>query len=215
MKNVRHLELLLEEVPEFNTPSKLLEQYITPSRIAAHLLWEAYIKGMISNRVVIDPGCGTGKLAYGALLLGASQTYCIDIDNESLNIAKEFIESKMRELNVRSEVEFILADVRLGMPLRPLRDCTVIMNPPFGVWFRGADLKFLNESLKVCRNVFSIHKASQGFLRKVSELEAKMPSLRHQVMEEHLIGLRMSMPHHKKRIHYVRVVTVMFNNSAS
>ena len=214
VRNVKQLELFLEDVPEFRNPLKELEQYTTPSRIAAHLMWEAYMRGKISGRTVIDLGCGTGKLAYGALLLNASHIYCLDIDNDALSIAKEFIEERMYELNLGGEVEFILSDIRSGSPIRPLGNCTVVMNPPFGIWSRGADIEFLKESLKICGDIFSIHKASEGLLQKISELKSQIPSLKYKVLAQDLMGLRMSMSHHRKRIHYFRVIAVMLNNNS-
>ncbi len=212
VKNAKQLELLLEKVPGFRNPSKELEQYTTPSRIAAQMLWTAYMKKKISGKVVIDLGCGTGKLAYGAALLDASRVYCIDIDKEALNIAKEFINEKINELGLRNIVDFLLADIRSGIPLRPLGNCTVVMNPPFGIWSRGADIEFLKESLKICRDMFSIHKVSEGLLRKINELKSLAPSLNYEVLSQDVMGLRMSMPHHRKRIHYIKVMVVMLNN---
>jgi len=212
VRNAKHLELLLEKVPEFMNPSKELEQYTTPSRIAAHMLWTAYMKEKISGKIVIDLGCGTGKLAYGAMLLNASSVYCVDIDKDALNIAKEFISERINELGLRGVVDFLLADIRSGIPLRPPENCTIVMNPPFGIWSKGADMEFLKESLKMCRNIFSIHKASEGLLKKMNELKSLAPSLSYRVLFQDLMGLRMSMPHHRKRIHYIKVMVVMLNN---
>ena len=213
VKGVKKLELLLEEVPDFRNPLRSLEQYSTPSRIAAHLLWNAYMEGRISRKNVVDLGCGTGKLAYGALLLEASSIYCVDIDRDALSTAKEFIREKQCELNSGSIAEFILADVRSGLPLRSLDDCTVVMNPPFGIWSRGADFEFLKESLGICQYVYSIHKASRGFLEKLGSLRTALPYLKYEVLLQDDMELKMSMPNHRKKIHRVRIVVIRLNNS--
>ena len=67
----KDLEIILSTLKGFERPKPELEQYTTPSSLAAELLWQAYIDGNIEGKIVVDLGCGTGILALGAAILGA------------------------------------------------------------------------------------------------------------------------------------------------
>ena len=58
----RHLEIHLERVAGFNSPSTSLEQYSTPATLAAELVHFAFMKDDLADSVY-DLGCGTGILA--------------------------------------------------------------------------------------------------------------------------------------------------------
>ena len=96
----RKLEMLLEEVEDFSDPELELEQYQTPSPLAAEILHFAYMQGDLDDSVQ-DLGCGTGILAIGAKLLGARKVVGYDTDPKALEIAK----INARKLGV--EVEFV------------------------------------------------------------------------------------------------------------
>ena len=68
----KELEMLLQKIPEFNSPKPNLEQYLTPAPIAADLLFTAAQYGDIENKIVVDLGCGTGIFSFGAYLCGHS-----------------------------------------------------------------------------------------------------------------------------------------------
>jgi len=78
--NLRQLEMRLERLQGFERPTARLEQYQTPAPVAARLLHHAAMQGAIEGRRVCDLGCGTGILACGAALLGASAVTGVDID---------------------------------------------------------------------------------------------------------------------------------------
>jgi len=114
------------------------EQYPTPASVAADVLWRAFLAGDIEGKLVVDLGCGTGRLAYGASLLGA-RSICLELDLELL-----------REAPLE---ERVLAEV----PRVPLRRAdTVIMNPPFGTKVKRADRAFLLAAFDLAPTVYSI-----------------------------------------------------------
>jgi len=157
MKKIRkkkQLEMAIQSIPPHPNPKVELEQYSTPAIIAADLLWNAYSLGDIENSEIIDLGCGTGILSIGSLLLGAKKVTGVDIDEESLAIARLNSEN----LNI----EFVCCDIS---DVNCFDGCdVVIQNPPFGSQKkseRGADLKFIDKA-KECspRVIYSFHMAS-------------------------------------------------------
>lgn len=154
----KELEIILQELEPHPDPSVKLEQYMTPGDVAATMLHLAYSQGAIKDKVVYDLGCGTGRLAVGAALLGSKKAVGIDIDESALEIARE----NARRSGV--EVELIRSDVREFNA----RDVdTVMQNPPFGVQRRGADMIFLEKALDLADEVYSLHKSTRenrGFI---------------------------------------------------
>ncbi|MBC7100504.1 METTL5 family protein [Methanothermobacter tenebrarum] len=153
----RHLEILLEKVPDYASPKAGLEQYKTPSAIAADILWFAYNLGDIHGKHVMDLACGTGIFAIGAAILGAGKVFAVDIDKEALEVAVGAAE----ELGVADRIQFIEADIRDSiMELSRLKVDTLIQNPPFGsqrMVKRGADRIFIEGSLRISPVVYSFH----------------------------------------------------------
>lgn len=151
VRSKKELEILLSKTPDFKTHSIYLEQYTCDSVTASDLLWLAYMHKDVESKVVLDLGCGTGVLSYGALLMGAKEVLCIDIDFEALKIAKSFITNK--EL---THFEAVNADVEY-LWLKGVD--TVVMNPPFGVHRKGIDILFLRKALELKpKAVYTIHK---------------------------------------------------------
>lgn len=146
----KELEIILQKLDSHPDPKPELEQYMTPGDVAARLLQLAYSHDSIVQKSVLDLGCGTGRLAIGAALLGAEKVVGIDIDETALDIARKNAD--------QAEVEVIWrkADVR---KIRSPRVDTVIQNPPFGVQKRGADMDFLEKALQLGEHIYSIHKA--------------------------------------------------------
>lgn len=163
--NKKKLELLLEGLEGFSHPHIALEQYTTPTNVAAELLNIASLKGDIQGREVCDLGCGTGILGIGAGLLGARKVYLVDRDREALEIARRNAEKfSLGNVIVHSEVEEL-----------EIKAHTVLQNPPFGVHRRGADRAFLRKALEIAPVVYSMHKRETGdfVVRYVRELGAK------------------------------------------
>ncbi|MCO5384078.1 MAG: METTL5 family protein [Methanosarcina barkeri] len=152
----RKLEILLEEVEDFSDHELELEQYQTPSPLAAEILHFAYMQGDLDDSVQ-DLGCGTGILAIGAKLLGARTVLGYDTDPKALEIAK----INARKLGV--EVEFVSTDIAdvVGHVK------TTLMNPPFGARVKGRDRPFLSSALRTSEVIYSIHnRGSLAFIQK-------------------------------------------------
>lgn len=154
----KHLEILLEQVSGFASADLLKEQYKTSVSVAAELLFSAYMKGDIRDRVVFDLGCGTGILGIGSELLGSRCVVGVDCDIGALRIARE-----NALVQGCSNISFVCCDID--------RFCgsghTVVMNPPFGVQMKGGDRPFLRCAARIGDVIYSIHnKGSSGFVQK-------------------------------------------------
>lgn len=147
----KQLEIALQKLAPHPKPRVELEQYMTPGDVAAELLQLAYARGDIVGKTVYDLGCGTGRLAIGAALLGARKVVGVDIDGLALEVAAQNADK------VGVKVKWLRADVN---EFEAEDADTVIQNPPFGVQQRGADMKFLKRALKLAKAVYSIHKST-------------------------------------------------------
>ena len=161
------LETQLAVVAGFDSPDVHLEQYRTPPEIAAAVIHRADLEGDIADRQVADLGCGTGMLALGAALRGASTVVGVDIDPAPLRTAM----ANARKVGARSAVGWVCADAR-AVPLVDID--TVVMNPPFGAQqtARHADRGFLETAAAIAEVSYSIHNAgSEGFVEAFVEDE--------------------------------------------
>lgn len=163
--NLRHLEMRLERLAGFERPTARLEQYQTPAPVAARLLHHAAMQGAIEKRAVCDLGCGTGILACGAALLGASPAIGIEIDPAAIGVARRNADL----LGV--SVEFIVADIRdPGIDWNALACDTVVMNPPFGAQKVHADRPFIDRALEIAGEVYGIfNEGSTPFVAAYTE----------------------------------------------
>jgi putative methylase len=164
------LELFLSEITAQPTPQAHLEQYTISPSIASNILHiAAYANSDITGKMVLDLGCGTGRLSIGASYLGAESVVGIDIDKLAIKTA---IENTLKTNQAR-RVQWVLGDISCITG----RFNTVLQNPPFGVQTREADRAFLAKALEVGDSVYSLHnhpftdrqlikqlKASNGFL---------------------------------------------------
>jgi putative methylase len=192
MISKKELEILLERCESFKNPKADLEQYVTPSSIAADLLNLAALKGDIAGKKIFDLGCGTGRLAIGASLLDAKEVWGFDLDCFPLEIAKENSEK------LKAPVKWQCLDISL---LEDTCD-TVIQNPPFGVKNKGADRLFLKTALRLGKVIYTMHKTTtrdfvQNYIKKrdgsITDLAAVEFTLPH------------SYSYHKKRIKRIEV----------
>jgi putative methylase len=151
---LKNLEMMLQRLNGFSHPRPSLEQYQTPAPLAARLLFHALLKGDIEGKAVCDLGCGTGVLAIGAALLGASSVKGVEIDEKAIVTARE------NALLLDAEVEFILADVRDAGITEKTGPCdTVVMNPPFGAQKVHADRPFIDLALRIAPVTYGIFNA--------------------------------------------------------
>lgn len=151
----KQLEMMLERLEGFKSPSFQMEQYATPASIAAEMLFLAAMRGELE--AVCDLGCGTGILAIGAALLGA-RAIGVEIDRGALEVARR------NAMMLNADVEFIQADVK-NLSLRGIK--TVVMNPPFGAQRSSAgDRAFLDLAMRSAKTIYSLHnRGSERFIR--------------------------------------------------
>lgn len=159
MLNEHKLALILSRLEEHPNPKYNLQQSsITPS-IAAKVLKTAYSNGDIKNKVVYDLGCGTGRFAIGAALLGAKKIFGVDIDSEALKNVKENAKhiEKKTGYQITKNFHLIHADIK-----RLKAKCdTVVQFPPFIGVEKDIDIIFLKKALKIAKNVYSVHRPSK------------------------------------------------------
>ncbi len=189
----RDLAIKLQTIELHPTPRVTLEQYTIPADLAAEILFRAcYVHDDVEDKSVLDLGAGTGRLALGASILGASQVVGVDLDQTALEVAVR----SCRRLGL--EANWVLGDIEA---LRGPVD-TVFMNPPFGTKRAHADTDFLGVALRLGDAIYSIHKSSTR-----SYLERWFRE--HDVDAERMISTKLEIPHqfpfHKKKRAYVEV----------
>lgn len=146
--------MALQGVPPHPHPDPNLEQYHTPSIIAADVIWNAHACGDIQDLKVVDLGCGTGILALGSAMMGAVEVLGVDVDNDALQVAN----SEALRLEVQDKCHFLNMDIN---DFHESAD-TVIQNPPFGAQKanrKDGDRRFLEKALEVAPVVYSFHLA--------------------------------------------------------
>ena len=174
----KHLEMILENVPRHPNPKVELEQYSTPATIAGDLIWNAYGLGDICNMSVLDLGCGTGMFAIASSLMGASYSLGVDIDEESIALAKNTKNAIFQQHYIdSSNANFIVGDINSFNSISDLlnesnlgktnnnesslnRFDTLIQNPPFGSQEKGtrhADRKFMDFAVNSADVIYSFH----------------------------------------------------------
>lgn len=149
------LERLLQSVETHPSPKAFLEQYTIPVDVGADMLFQAaYAHDDVIEKTVADLGCGTGRLAIGAVLLGARKAVGIDIDRVAVKTAK----SNAEKLELRKKTSWAAGDIDV------LHGCfdAVLQNPPFGVQKRSADRRFLLKALELAPAIYSLHKSGEG-----------------------------------------------------
>ncbi len=169
----------------------------------AEILWEALLTGNIVGKTVIDLGCGTGRFAIAAAILGAKHVICLDIDHSALDIAKKCA--------LEMKVDDIIDFVRAWVPhVHFINVDTVIQNPPFGVWRKHADLIFLTTAFDLKpKTIYSIHKANPRS-RKVIMREAENRNYGTKIISRKRFLIPPFMKHHYKRKHYVLIEIFKF-----
>ena len=155
MVRKRDLERALSEIEVHPLPNAYLEQYTTPSKVAAEILYvTAYVYDDIIDKTVMDLGCGTGRLAIGAALLGAKEVFGVDVDRIAVRVAQKNAEI----MGVKEKTHWIAADIDV---VKGTFD-TVLQNPPFGVQRRRADRRFITKSLELSSTIYSFHKGGES-----------------------------------------------------
>ena len=176
---------ILFNSPDFKQPIPELEQYSTPPDIALEIIKKVNASGNLSGKVA-DLGCGTGRLAIAAAILGAKVTG-FEIDQKAISIAKDY--SKLNNLEI----------TWINQPIEGVEDSfdTVIMNPPFGSQRPGADKIFLEKAMEIAAHIWTIHlSGTRKFIEKLVE------DNNYQIIElyEFRYPLEKTMPFHSKDV---------------
>ncbi len=196
IRKLRDLELIIQEIPGYRSPKLQLEQYVTDANIVATAVWDAYMRGYLTNARVLDLGCGTGRFAIAASIMGARHVVCIDIDNDAIIIAKEH--AQKYGLN---NIDMVTMDVKASALMR--RFDIVFQNPPFGIWSgKGTDIDFLKIATNYGNTIYTIHKLSTlGFIsRKVKSWGCEI-----NVVDKVTITIPPMYRHHKMKKYKVEV----------
>ena len=191
----KHIEMLLSSLSPHPRPKLKFETYTLDAKSASYVLVTAgYTYDDVIGKRVIDLGCGTGILAIGAALMGANYTVGVDIDQDSIQVAKKNASS----LGV--DVHYVTGDIEA---IHKSFD-TALMNPPFGSWSRGADVRFLKKALNISAITYTLHKRSptnRRFLTNIISSEKKIV--------DRIFELELSLPptftFHKKKKYLVKV----------
>ncbi len=195
------LKVLLEQlIPTIESPSRALEQYTTPAEIALAMASWARDAGILEGSAVVDLGAGTCRIAVAALLLGARTAVAVDVDERPAPACL----SAAERLGLRGRLSYIVGYLSSSSgPLRPGLSDIVMMNPPFGVWRRGADREFLEYAMYLRpRAVIAVVKSGNlEFHRRL----ALGQGYRLKLIGVYDFPIPASMPHHRSRVRRVKV----------
>jgi len=194
MSSKKELEIFLSYLDQIEEKNNKLQQYDTPSKIAADILWTAFMRGDLEGKVA-DFGTGNGIFAIGAYFLGAKKVYAIEKDEKRIELAKQ----NSKEM----KIDFIHSDISEF----DQKIDTVIMNPPFGKKPRHMDRDFLLKAFDLSDNIYSIHTAnSYEFLRDF----ARQRGFNCQKIRELDFPIKRTFDWHKKPVKNFRVVVLLF-----
>jgi len=151
---VRRDELVrrIQSVPLPPEPAAALEQVATPAEAAADLVSTLDRRFGLPGRSVLDLGCGTGRLAIAAALLGAGPVAGVEVDARLAPVAR----AAARSLGV--SVKFHVADVSEWD--RPAD--IVVMNAPFGAQRRHADRPFWDRAFALAKSSVGAFASSES-----------------------------------------------------
>ncbi|XP_022919970.1 rRNA N(6)-adenosine-methyltransferase METTL5 [Onthophagus taurus] len=202
---LKYLEGILGQIDGFERPKVGLEQYVTPSHLASHMLYMIQSQyDEITDKIIGDFGSGCGALTIGASTLKASYVIGFEVDQEAIDIAL----CNLDDLDVNT-IDFINCDVRnISKRFSKFFD-TIIMNPPFGTKNnQGMDVLFLEKAFEMAKSsVYSLHKTStREFILKT----AKLNGVKAEVLAELKYDLPATLKFHRKKTVDVEVDFIRF-----
>lgn len=211
MKSKSDLAIVLSKLKLFEKPSQYREQYTMDPETGASVLWFAFMRGDIKNKVVADLGAGTGLLGIGAFLLGAKRVFLVEIDEKAVDIIKENIEiinEFIKNIKIKNKIiknkKIINKIIIINDDIKNFNENveTVIQNPPFGVKKRHADKIFLKKAFEISEVVYSFHKIdSSNFIDNIS----KKNNFQITNILRFDLPIKQTMKYHKKRIYRFKV----------
>ena len=165
IRSQKNLEIVLSKLKGFEFPSLELEQYATPSPIAAEWIWTMALKKEVAGKIILDAACGPGILGIGLLLMGAKKVFFVDKDEKAMQFCMDNYNHVQEEYEI-GEAAFIINDISLFDGEVDL----VVQNPPFGTKEEHADKRFLEKAFTVAPIIYSMHKWSTlGFVEAISK----------------------------------------------
>lgn len=165
IRSQKDLEIILSRLKTFEKPSFELEQYATPSHIAAEWIWQMAMRDEIKGKVILDAASGPGILGIGLLLMGAKKIFFVDKDETIMKVCKSNY-TKIKEEYEIGKAEFIVDDI---LQFNTKVDM-VVQNPPFGTKEKHIDKLFLEKAFSVAKIVYSMHKLStKKFVEAISK----------------------------------------------
>jgi len=192
--NKKQLEIELSKLKDYTNKKPSLEQYTTPSSIAASLLWRAFMNNDIKDKVVLDAGCGNGVLGIGALLLEAKRVIFVDVDAKAIDVVKEnCTDSGLTNFEL---INANIVDVDIKADI-------VVMNPPFGVQTPLLDIMFLKQSVKLGSKVYLIYK-SDG----LKIIEKELFNYKAIILEKAKLPIKRQFSYHTKNKNNTGVILV-------
>jgi len=117
--------------PEHDLPTLILDPGLafgTGTHPTTSLCIEWLAEHDLTDKTVIDYGCGSGILAMVAAMLGAKQVYAVDIDAQAIQAAKENAERN----NLSSKIEISLVE-DASLPAVDILVANILMNPLKGL----------------------------------------------------------------------------------
>lgn len=196
-RSKRDLEIVLSKLKGFETPSLKLEQYETPSKIAAEWCWTMVMKREVDGKVIVDAACGPGILGLGLLLLGARKVFFVDKDPKIMAICIQNY-NRLNEEYELGKAEFITEDITLFDE----KVDAVIQNPPFGTKNEHIDKVFLEKAFSIAPLVYSMHKLST---KQFVEAMAKDHQFKITETWEYEFPIKAVFKHHRKPVMKVEV----------
>ncbi len=115
------------EQTDNNIPTIILDPGLafgTGSHPTTSLCVEWLAENDLTNKVVIDYGCGSGILAMVAALLGAKQVYAVDIDPQAIQAARDNIDRN----GLAKKIEVAHVD-ECSLPVADILLANILMNP--------------------------------------------------------------------------------------
>lgn len=108
------------------------------------MMIENLMQADLKDKTVLDHGTGTGVLAIFAKRLGASRVVAVDIDEKSVENAKENAVLNGEEINVRlgdtvpeGQYDFILANIHRNVLLANMSAYAAHLTPNGELWLSG------------------------------------------------------------------------------
>ena len=199
VRSKKQLSVFLSSLKTFEKPNIRLEQYATPSDIAAEWIWEMCLKNEVDGKVFADLACGPGILGIGLLAMGAKKVHFLDCDPKVLETCKQNYNTLVEDYEI-GEAQFHECDVKEFVTDEVID--IVIQNPPFGTKEKHVDKKFLEVAFKTAKVVYSMHKvATQKFVNAItSDFDF---NITHRYTYKFQLAKTMS--HHKKKFEYIDV----------